>query len=205
MANKLSWREKKIWLARGKPIIDGLFTGTCPFYQIQFAFNENRLLISQNYQQELRIHVCDYPCPFSVVSGVSSFGSRLECGRPEIHIFLPELERLILSIKAIKVAKPEHTESMISSLIMIGFMHETDHFALSMAGNTPIEEMIEWEIAVNARTCQNTIVPLYENCQQCLASGEAFHYKEWVNGGRDVNSLLWRKHITNMYSTFRLV
>jgi hypothetical protein len=122
----------------------------------------------------------------------AKMGSSVNEGRPTMSLFIPSL----MILKRICAHR-----RMFELTILVGFMHELDHFVLGEVGKGTL---IESEKRTWARTCERTIRPLIE-LGAPVEDGNQRCYNAWMAAGRDEKSPQWdafiKTHYRNVAST----
>lgn len=131
------------------------------------------------------------------------FSCVIDRGEVKLAAFLPDIEQMDR-----KIREEKHIFGEINSIIwlalMVGFMHELDHMALQVIGNEAVhnvENILDGERIVWAKTCKDTISVLIEEYCQELCDRDKIAHLKWIESERNVDSRVWERFIYGKYAT----
>lgn len=131
------------------------------------------------------------------------FSCVIDRGEVKLAAFLPDMEQMERKIRG-----ENHIFGEINSIIMlslvVGFIHEIDHIALQVVGGgfaLNVENIMDGERIVWAKTCKDTISVLIEEYRQELCDRDKIAHSKWIESERNVDSRVWERFIYGKYAT----
>ncbi len=187
------------WIDQVNPIIGSLFSVGCTFTKLALHFQENDAMIYNRYSLHPFIDLFeDFPADFVIQDhAFNPFGCILHDSQPKIGIVLPELKRYFDNA----LSHDKGIDKRV--LVMIPFLHETDHLGLGLVveKNAVLDhsERIRMESLAWARTCEKCLVPLVKLYEQKLPYGVKLFYDAWEKFKGDSQSKKWKDFIASQY------
>ena len=190
----------KFWAENCLPIFSAITAGSYWLTTIQIRYEWARKEIAKRHKNPLKIIVSDAKTQDFVGENIFlPFGSNLDGDTPKIAIFVPDVLEEFLNIQKRHGKK---FRQVFEACIVVGFMHEFDHFALGLApSNMPLpDEMARIESIVWADTCEYTIRFFCEVYGYELCYSDRLFYGKWLECGRNRESILWKSFIASYYT-----
>lgn len=193
---------QKFWETKVLPVIISLDEESCPFPKVREAFRENARLIQERYHCDPEIYWFDEFFSKVINGKISPMACWIDENQPIIEVSIPA-NMLSFEDKR-KTAGFKNFQEVFDVDLLIGFMHELDHIALGLVGESEsLLDMINGESIVWARTCENTIRLFVEEHHAKLTRFCHQRYDAWVMHGRNSENLEWRYFIATLHSDFR--
>ncbi len=190
------------WVSMGKQLHGLIQNGFPMFPEIQKVFKENMANISRLYSKKLKISVSGQSLPGVPMGVVVPFACATEGGEPEVSIFMPCLMKMAVDMENHQASYAVHYSRLFEAAVVIRIMHELDHLALGVFAvvkpGANMQEVIDGERIVWARTCEKTTLPLVDLYKRELSLGDSLFYSAWKNGNRDSKSTCWKDFITTI-------
>lgn len=201
---QLSKERERQWISTLNLMADAFFNGTFLFAEVQEYFSKNILKISEKYGGNRRDSIALSISKESIAGlkddEFAPFICYIANNKPVIEASLPDLE-LMFSYINFEFGCPAEAKSVLKSSMVIGFLHELDHFAIGAVGKAmgSVAILIDCERRAWAKTCDETIFSLLKNYRQKLRAIDALFYLEWVKSGRNPESQSWKNFIADRY------